>query len=51
MISLFVDLTTGAGPMKTAVIVKAAITEIPVSFFCLLLSAEIISVLQNGSME
>lgn len=32
MIILFVDLTARAGPMKIAVIVKAAITEIHVSF-------------------
>lgn len=53
MINLFVDLTARAGPMKITAIVKAAITEIDVSFFfvCLLLSTEIIFVLQNGSME
>lgn len=52
MINLFVDVTAGASPMKIAVIVKAAITEIDVSFFFVcLLNAEIIFVLQNGSME
>lgn len=53
MIRFFVDLTARAGPMKTAVIVKAAITEIHVSFVvvCLLLAAEFIFVRQNGFVE
>lgn len=53
MIRLFVDLTASADPMKIAVIVKAAITEINVSFVvvCLLLTAVFIFVLQNVFVE